>query len=99
MTQVLPQDGDVIEWSEVVPGSAVKAKTVYRVEKKLTDREYLLVALPHGAALRVMPDEFRRGTWGEAKMVAAPVVGPENTAKIVDPTADNKPLFGAPIGE
>lgn len=99
MSQVLPQDGDVIEWSEVAPGSAVKEKTVYRVEKKPLDREYLLVALPHGHAIRVSADEFKRGAWGEAKVVAAPVKEPAETAKTQPMQASDKPLFGAPIGE
>ena len=71
----LPNDGDVIEFSEIAPGSLVPPAIVtpegskplpprrYRVEKKPLDLEYLLIDLVSGHAIRVPAHEFRVDKW------------------------------------
>ena len=71
----LPNDGDVIEFSEIAPGSLVPRPIVapegsqplpprrYRVEKKPLDREYLLIDLVSGHAIRVPAHEFQVDKW------------------------------------
>lgn len=65
----LPNDGDIIEFSEVPAGSLCRAKVKYRVERKPLDREFLLVDTASGHASRVPAHEFRRAKWAEAKPV------------------------------
>ena len=71
----LPNDGDVIEFSEIAAGSLVPLPIVtpegskplpprrYRVEKKPLDLEYLLIDLMSGHAIRVPAHEFRVDKW------------------------------------
>ena len=75
----LPNDGDVIEFSEIAPGSLVPPAIVtpegskalpprrYRVEKKPLDLEYLLIDLMSGHAIRVPAHEFRVDKWDVVK--------------------------------
>ena len=71
----LPNDGDVIEFTELPAGSLVPPPLVtpegskplpprrYRVEKKPLDLEYLLIDLVSGHAIRVPAHEFRVDKW------------------------------------
>ena len=75
----LPNDGDVIEFSEIAPGSLVPPAIVtpegskplpprrYRVEKKPLDLEYLLIDLVSGHAIRVPAHEFHVDKWDVVK--------------------------------
>jgi hypothetical protein len=76
----LPNDGDVIEFEDVPAGSLCVAKVRYRVEKKPLDREYLLVDVTSGHASRVMPHEFRKAKWAEAKQEAVKPVEETQTS-------------------
>jgi hypothetical protein len=86
----LPNDGDVIEFSEIAPGSLVPPAIVtpegskplpprrYRVEKKPLDLEYLLIDLVSGHAIRVPAHEFRVDKWS---LVGADKLAAEAKAK------------------
>lgn len=65
----LPDDGEVIEFTKVPPGSLIpvpvegQPRHRFRVEHKPLDREYLLVDVVSGHAARVPSHEFKRGEW------------------------------------
>jgi hypothetical protein len=75
MTDKLPDDGDVIEFTEVPKGSLIPPPIVtpegskplpvrrYRVEHKPLDREYLLVDVLSGHAARVPAHTLKDATW------------------------------------
>ena len=95
----LPDNGDVIEFSEIAPGSLVPQPIVtpegskplpprrYRVEKKLLDQEYLLIDLMSGHAIRVPAHEFQVDKWsvvGADKLAAEERSAPQAKAKEVE---------------
>ena len=103
----LPNNGDVIEFGEIAPGSLVPQPVVapegskplpprrYRVEKKPLDQEYLLIDLVSGHAIRVPAHEFQVDKWS---VVGADKLAAEATAKEVEAkgaaSADSQPTEG-----
>ena len=103
----LPDNGDVIEFSEIAPGSLVPQPVVtpegskplpprrYRVEKKPLDQEYLLIDLMSGHAIRVPAHEFQVDKWS---VVGADKLAAEAKAKEVEAkgaaSADSQPTEG-----
>jgi len=83
----VPDDGDVIEFSEVPAGSLLKAGVRYRVEHKAGDREYLLVDVASGHAGRVMAHMLKEATWRAST---------EGRPASADPSSDAKPLSSEP---
>ena len=103
----LPDNGDVIEFGEIAPGSLVPQPIVtpegsqplpprrYRVEKKPLDQEYLLIDLMSGHAIRVPAHEFQVDKWS---VVGADKLAAEAKAKEVEAkgaaSADSQPTEG-----
>ena len=84
----LPNDGDVIEFSEVPAASLAKVGVRYRVERKPLDREYLLIDVAAGHAFRLPAQAFAGAKWAEAKQAVE--AGKPDAAPIAKPLDDGK---------